>query len=165
MSLDLRRNEPSPYLSAGTFLSFFATNTPGPHAGRMLEIFEQWTKKVRYTVPSFDPTHELFDSIRYWRGPVWAIINWMIANGLQRNGYLELAARIHRDTRALICDVGFYEYFCPLTGKGGGGDAFSWTAAMWLAWASPSAQGTMNTATPAPVEMDTKNEEQAGWAG
>jgi hypothetical protein len=28
-----------------------------------------------------------------------------------------------------------YEYFCPVTGRGVGGDDFSWTAAMWLHWA------------------------------
>jgi hypothetical protein len=27
-----------------------------------------------------------------------------------------------------------YEYFCPLTGRGIGGDDFSWTAAIWLHW-------------------------------
>ena len=139
VSLDLRHAKQAPFLSAGTFLAFFATGRPQPHEKQMLDTLKLWTGKVSYGVPSFDPTHSLFDSIRYWRGPVWAIINWMIADGLERNGHPALATRIHKDTQKLICDVGFYEYFCPLTGRGMGGDAFSWTAATWLAWASPNA--------------------------
>ncbi len=139
VSLDLRHNERAQTLTAGTFLAFYASNTPDLHARRMLDTFHLWSARVRYGVPSFDPTSELFDSIRYWRGPVWAIINWMIANGLERNGYEKLATRIHKDTQSLICNEGFYEYFCPLTGRGMGGEAFSWTAAAWLAWASPNA--------------------------
>lgn len=41
-----------------------------------------------------------------------------------------------RTFRALIEGAGFFEYFCPLTGRGCGGDGFSWTAATWLAWAA-----------------------------
>ena len=92
---------------------------------------------MKYSVPSFDPGNPLFDSIRYWRGPVWAIVNWMIADGMMRNGYTQVSESIRSHTRMLIAETGFYEYFCPLTGRGGGGDAFSWTASMWLAWATP----------------------------
>ena len=47
------------------------------------------------------------------------------------------AARVRGDTAALIEQAGFYEYFCPITGRGAGGGDFTWTAATWLAWASP----------------------------
>ena len=30
---------------------------------------------------------------------------------------------------------GFYEAYSPIDGTGSGGDDFSWTAAIWLAWA------------------------------
>ncbi len=140
VSLDLRHNKQAPFITAGTFLAFFATDQTQPHTGQMLDMLKQWRNKVAYGVPSFDPNHPLFDSIRYWRGPIWAIINWMIADGLYRNGHLKEAQDIRQDTQKLITDKGFYEYFCPLSGRGGGGNAFSWTAAMWLAWASPSQQ-------------------------
>ena len=42
------------------------------------------------------------------------------------------------NTREFISQKGFAEYFHPKTGVPGGGEAFSWTAAVWLAWASPS---------------------------
>jgi len=138
VSLDLRHDKQAAYLSAGTFLAFYATSHPQPHTSQMMDTLRAWTARVSYGVPSFDPTHPLFDSIRYWRGPVWAIINWMIADGLYRNAYAAEADAIRADTQKLIVNQGFFEYFCPLTGRGGGGNAFSWTAAMWLAWASPS---------------------------
>jgi len=37
----------------------------------------------------------------------------------------------------MIEKSGFFEYFNPLDGSGAGGRNFTWTAAIWLAWASP----------------------------
>ncbi|MEJ2035896.1 MAG: hypothetical protein P8X69_07415, partial [Maritimibacter sp.] len=80
---------------------------------------------------------------RYWRGPIWGVINTLICLGLAEAGHIELAERIRRDTRKLIAEHGFYEYFNPVDGTPAGGDAFSWTAAIWLTWASPSARGRL----------------------
>lgn len=142
VSLDLRRNEPADCLSAGSWLAFYAGEVPAERSATMIPLLEGWIDQVRFAIPSFDPAHGLFDSIRYWRGPAWAIINWMIADGVAEAGHKKLAERIRTDTETLIRTTGFYEYFCPLTGKGGGGDAFSWTAAMWLGWASPTSTKT-----------------------
>lgn len=95
-----------------------------------------WLDQVKSGVPGFDPAHELLDPIRYWRGPVWAIVNWMTATGLIEHGETGLAERIRRDTQALIDQSDFREYFCPVTGRGGGGTDFSWTASMSLYWAA-----------------------------
>jgi glycogen debranching enzyme len=73
--------------------------------------------------------------IRYWRGPVWAVVNYMIGTGLAESDHLDHGERVRRDTRALIERNGFYEAFSPIDGTGSGGDDFSWTAAIWLAWA------------------------------
>ena len=137
VSLDLRRNQKARDLSAGSWLAFYAGQVHPARAEEMVTLLAHWQEQVTYSVPSFDPSNPLFDSIRYWRGPVWAIINWMIADGLMRNGYAQLSESIRNHTRTLIAETGFYEYFCPLTGRGGGGDVFSWTASMWLSWATP----------------------------
>ena len=63
----------------------------------------------------------------------------MIATGLAESGEPELAESIRTDTRTLIQNQGFAEYFSAIDGQGCGGDSFSWTAAIWLAWASPNA--------------------------
>ncbi len=81
------------------------------------------------SVPRFSPA---FDAKRYWRGPVWAIINWYLIEGLRRNGETALAARIEAGMVAAMERAGFAEYFDPLTGEGCGGLAFSWTAAAYL---------------------------------
>ncbi len=95
---------------------------------------------VRHGVPSFDPQNEKFDANRYWRGPVWAIMNTLIGAGLGEMGHVALSRQIREATRALISKNGFAEYFNPLTGAPAGGGSFTWTAAIWLGWASPAAE-------------------------
>ena len=91
--------------------------------------------EVKYGFPSWDPRDERFEPQRYWRGPVWAIVNYMIAEGMKDCGYGDLSHRIMSDTRRLIDQSGFYEYFNPLSGEGCGGQNFTWTAAIRLVWA------------------------------
>ena len=86
----------------------------------------------RHGVPSFDPGRPEFEPQRYWRGPVWLIVNWMLIDGLRRNGRPGLAERIRRDSLALVERSGFAEYFDPLNGAPLGGSRFSWTAATYL---------------------------------
>jgi glycogen debranching enzyme len=87
-------------------------------------------------MPSLDPDDPGFDSIRYWRGPVWAVVNYMIGTGLGEAGHAGPAQRVRSDTRALMEGAGFFESYCPMSGRGSGGGDFSWTAAIWLHWAS-----------------------------
>ncbi|MBA3403157.1 MAG: hypothetical protein H0U13_00525, partial [Gemmatimonadaceae bacterium] len=67
--------------------------------------------------------------------PVWSVLNYMIGIGLADAGHDRWAERLRGDTRALIEQTGFYEAYNPVDGTGNGGDDFSWTAAIWLAWA------------------------------
>lgn len=98
------------------------------HVDRLGATLDRWAARVRYLVPSTDPAHALFEPLRYWRGPVWAVVNWMIADGFGGAA----GARIRADTAALIAEHGFAEYFDPLSGRGIGGGTFSWTAAIAL---------------------------------
>jgi Trehalase len=81
------------------------------------------------TVPPGDPA---FDARRYWRGPVWAPVNWLVADGLARAGLAGEAAGLCAETLALVREAGFAEYFDPLTGAARGAGDFSWTAAVTL---------------------------------
>jgi len=87
----------------------------------------------QYRVPTTSKTNSYFDSVRYWRGPVWLNTNWLIIQGLKRYGYIDLARQICLDTLRLLTVGGFYEYFDPFTGKGYGSASFSWSAALGLA--------------------------------
>lgn len=140
VSKDLRHNTFGDEISAGAWLAFFGGPVPENRAAKLMATFAEWRAKVRFVLPSFGPDSPLFDPIRYWRGPVWAIVNFMIATGLADNGFASEAETVRTDTGALIEKTGFYEYFSPIDGRGGGGDAFSWTAAMWLCWARPDTQ-------------------------
>jgi glycogen debranching enzyme len=82
--------------------------------------------------PSTPKTYSGFEAKRYWRGPCWAVINWLLIDGLKRNGLIEMADELRRSTLRAIENVGFAEYFDPLTGEGCGGLDFSWTAAAYM---------------------------------
>jgi glycogen debranching enzyme len=81
-------------------------------------------------VASFDRLAPEFDRRRYWRGPVWANLNWLLARALRAHGLAVPAAALERTTLGLVQGAGMREYFDPLTGEGLGSDDFSWTAAV-----------------------------------
>ncbi|QAY77158.1 trehalase family glycosidase [Sphingosinicella sp. BN140058] len=136
-SRDLRTGRSSGYVTSASFLSFYAGLRDPQSDEAMLAHFDRIAGRVRYMVPSLDPDDPGFQMIRYWRGPVWAVVNWMIGHGLAEAGHRARAERVRSDTLALIRDTGFYEAFSPLDGSGSGGDDFSWTAAIALAWQTP----------------------------
>jgi hypothetical protein len=91
-----------------------------------------WSDGMQVAFPSTPKTYSGFEAKRYWRGPAWAIINWLLIDGLNRNGLTEMAAELRRSTVNAIETVGFAEYFDPITGEGCGGLDFSWTAAAYM---------------------------------
>jgi Trehalase len=117
--------------SAG-LLPLFPGGVPAEQVTAMAGTLRRWAEVVRYLVPSTAPDDARFEAGRYWRGPAWAVVNWMIAEGLDAAGQTVLAARVRGDTRALIAGAGLSEYFDPVNGAGIGGNDFSWTAAIWL---------------------------------
>lgn len=88
-------------------------------------------------LPSWDPDHPMFEKQRYWCGPLWPQMNYIVSAGLAEQGEQELAEKIRRDLGTVIEQSGFFECFDPITGDGCLGTEFSWTAAIWLASVSP----------------------------
>lgn len=130
---DLRSDAMSNAITNASMLAFYAAaGTPeqtavmGRHGKDILDT-------VEYGFPSWDPRADGFEPRRYWRGPVWSVMNYMIATGLQEHGCVAMATRIRNDTLRLVEASGFFEYFDPLTGEGLGGADFTWTAAIHLA--------------------------------
>ncbi len=83
-------------------------------------------------IPSYDLHGFGFSEERYWRGPVWINIDWFLMHGLENYDFQDHAKRLRKTIIELCRDVGFHEYFDPLTGGGLGSILFSWSAALLL---------------------------------
>jgi hypothetical protein len=131
-SKDLISGTLAAFVTSASFLAFYAGVGTDEQRSRLLCHLTEFARTLRFMVPSLAPGSRSYDPVRYWRGPVWLVVNHMIAQGLHEAGEGALARRIWDDGLNLVRDSGFYEYFSPETGEGCGGDHFSWTAAMWL---------------------------------
>ena len=134
-ALNVRTGNFACSLSSASFLCWFA----GIENIQMRVAFDRVISASQFSMPSHDPGSERFEPFRYWRGPIWGVVNSLIAMGLHEMGHISRADKLRDDTAALITQSGFAEYFNPLDGSAAGGTDFTWTAAIWLAWASPTA--------------------------
>ncbi len=121
-------------LSCASFLPLFARAANETQAAALAKLYTKWREIYPYSVPTTDPESPKFEIERYWRGPIWVNTNWMISEGFAAYGYQDIADTIKADTRALIEEHGFYEYFTPEGAKGLGANHFSWSAALALYW-------------------------------
>ncbi|MEM9496406.1 MAG: trehalase family glycosidase [Pseudomonadota bacterium] len=103
---------------------------PDNRAAQIADRIVKLGDTCRYLVPSQPPDTALFDGKRYWRGPVWLIVNYMISDGLKNANQGAVAERIIDHSLDLISNSGFAEYYDPHTGEPCGGKSFTWTAAM-----------------------------------
>jgi hypothetical protein len=117
--------------SIGGLLPAFAA-IPAGRAAQIARTIEAWAGKVKFIVPSQDPSDPRFEAKRYWRGPVWLVTNYMIADGLAAIEETAVAEHITRSSLELITHSGFAEYYDPITAEPCGGGRFTWTAAMVL---------------------------------
>ena len=115
---DLRTGEYSGSLSNASFLCWYA----GIHDERMVAKLDHIFAISKFAVPSYPPDAAAFDSKRYWRGPVWGVMNMLIGMGLEEAGLASHAERVRRDTARLIADNGFAEYYDPRDGTPAGGE-------------------------------------------
>ena len=122
--------------------SIFPIIINGQAAGQVAEVVERyltnedefWTPypvpSVAVSEPTFDPEGES----TIWRGPVCMNLNWLLARGLRRHGFTDVAAEIEAKSIEMI-SRDFREFYSPLTGRGMRGTDFGWatTAVDFLA--------------------------------
>lgn len=120
--------------TSASFLPLFGRVPDAARAGILADELRRWGEACQWLVPSLPPDDPRFEPKRYWRGPVWAVINWLIGQGLKAYGISDLERRLRTDTLDLVERFGQYEHYSPVDGAGGGGDTFTWTAAVALAW-------------------------------
>jgi Trehalase len=133
-SRDATTLESSGLVTNASFLAFYADVGSHAQRARLLAGLERLTDSATYLLPSLEAGSRAYDHKRYWRGPIWLVVSYMVAQGLAEQGHSGWAERISGDSAKLIEKSGFYESFSPETGEGSGGPDFSWTAAMWLGW-------------------------------
>ena len=145
-SLDLRSGRLSEAVTCAAYLPLYARTALQEDALALKRHLEATRAAAGFSVASSDPRDRRFDATRYWRGPVWLMMNRMIADGLAAYDLTDEASLLRRDSGDLVRKNGFWEYFDPRDGTGCGGPDFSWTAAMWLSWAGSEGDGQALTA-------------------
>jgi glycogen debranching enzyme len=140
---NVRGNQSIRVNTACTFLPLFAGLPSERQAQRLVKEHllnpseYEIGGEVRFRVTTTARTEPAWEPRRYWRGPVWVILNWLIIEGLRRYNYDDLAEAIRQDTVALIEASGFREYYDPRDGSGCGSTDFSWSAALALELSQP----------------------------
>lgn len=134
LSHNLLNDEPLNETTTATVLPLFAGLASDDQAKLMATLIDEWLDATKFGLSSTHPSSKQYEAQRYWRGPVWLHINWMIAKGAIDNGYPAIGKRLRDTSIDCVKSAGFWEYFDAGTGTGCGGDHFSWTAAMALHW-------------------------------
>ncbi len=132
VSRDLVSDEDIEAPTQAGFIPLLSLDLDRPMAEASVAEMKAWSKDLKVAFPTTRPGVESWEPKRYWRGPAWAIINWLLIDGLRRNGYRDAAQDLRLSTLKAIETEGFAEYFDPVTGEGCGGLGFSWTAAAYL---------------------------------
>ncbi|MFE9330219.1 hypothetical protein [Streptomyces sp. NPDC006925] len=124
-----------PERSAAGLLPLVAPGLPRPLVETLLSTAEGdhfgLGTRVRL-LPSYDLRGASFDRNRYWRGPAWFNVNWLLERGLREHGEHARADVLRAEVLHAAAASGFAEYLDPYTGQGHGARDFSWTAALAL---------------------------------
>ncbi len=116
-----------------TFMPLYAGTISKERAEKLVEIMKDHKQFwLHHPVPSVPLNSKYFDAHRYWQGPTWVNTNWLIIDGLERNGFNDLAEDIRQRTIKTVATAGAFEYFSPIDGQGLGAENFSWTAALTI---------------------------------
>ena len=133
---DVRSGMLSPARCVSGLTPLILPGLPAEHAAAIMAEAESerfgLPAQTDLPAPSYDRTAPDFDTLRYWRGPIWINVNWLLRRGMQLHGYRDRAEELRTAMLRLIHSGGHYEYFHPNTGEGIGAPSFSWTAALSL---------------------------------
>lgn len=83
-------------------------------------------------LPSYDLTSSEFEPTRYWRGPSWFNVGWIIHRGLTIHQENQAADELRTSLIHTAHTSDFAEYVDPLSGTAHGTKDFGWTAALTI---------------------------------
>ncbi|OGL25230.1 hypothetical protein A3A68_01575 [Candidatus Saccharibacteria bacterium RIFCSPLOWO2_01_FULL_48_13] len=114
-------------------LALYAGAISAERATRLVKLLDDSSVFASpWPLPSVPLSSASFSELKYWQGPTWVNINWLIIDGLKRNGFDKQANALKNRSLDLVQKSGLYEYFSPLNGQPAGAADFSWTAALTI---------------------------------
>jgi hypothetical protein len=132
-SRDATDLEPLRSPTVATFLPLLAPGLPTNRVEQLVALLgDPETYAPAHPVPSVSLDSTDFQELRYWKGPTWVNMNWLIGEGLQQHGHAAVAEQLRASTLDMVDRAGLFEYFSPLDGSGHGAPDFSWTAALTI---------------------------------
>lgn len=129
---DLVSKEQVPLIGAAAFLPLFGEIPSPEQAATMVEKLESYDEM--YGVPSFDPLQPQYEPKKYWRGPIWINMNYMIWKGLRQYEFNDAADKLKHKTLQMVEKYGLREYY-PVDvneKEAYGATDFSWSASLVL---------------------------------
>lgn len=85
--------------------------------------------QVHRAEPAFDPD-------RYWRGPVWPQLTYLLWVAARRHGRLDVSRRLAEQLVAGVTRSGFAEHWHPDTGEAQGAAPQSWSGLAAVVWSA-----------------------------
>lgn len=139
-AFDLKANKRIPIKVSSGFMPLFAGASDSIQATKLVTHLTKSFQKTKdwFLCASCAFSETAFNPVKYWRGPVWINVNWMLYHGLISYGFVKEGNLVKEDSVALIENFGSFEYFDPRPDnevnhkRGIGADLFSWTAALYL---------------------------------
>jgi hypothetical protein len=95
--------------SIAAFMPLYAGSITKDRATRIVESLENEHRfGPAYPVPSVPLDSPWFQPLRYWQGPTWINMNWLIIDGLRRYGFNDHADALKESSLELVKNSGFY---------------------------------------------------------
>ncbi|AKG42833.1 MGH1-like glycoside hydrolase domain-containing protein [Streptomyces xiamenensis] len=134
-SFDVRAGSRVRERSAAGLIPLIVPGLPAPVARALIDTLTGphfGLGDITAMAPSYALTGAAFDASRYWRGPAWFNVNWLLERGLRRYGQPRRAAALRAAMLRAAVASDFTEYVDPYTGAARGSRDFGWTAALTI---------------------------------
>lgn len=136
-SVDYRSGEYLYESGVSNLMALYAAKISREKAAQLEKIItspEYWPKYGVATTPTNSP---YYSERRFWQGPIWINMNWLLREGARLNGLDALAERLRMTTIELIADGrkqddSIFENYSAKSAAPGGTRDFSWSSALLI---------------------------------